>query len=349
MNMKLKYFLVGMLIICMFVSTQDVFAGGRKLGTAGAVELLIPMGAQSVGMGGANLANVSNTEAIYWNPAGLAKLTKAEATFSYMTYFADMSVSYVTAGFNAGRIGNFGLTLQSFDVGEIDVTTIDSPEGTGEIIKPDYMTITASYGKLLTDRIMFGANTKSVSERIGSMSASAVAFDFGLQYRSDHNIDFGVTLRNLGSRIQFSGTGIEFDSAIPFANPNATTRKTQLDMGRHELPTSLNIGLAYRYNLNEEQKLNVTGIFANNGYALDQIIGGIEYSYRDFVFLRGGYDAPMFPSDYPEDAKDDYQYGLHFGAGVVLNVGGSVVKFNYAYRDMQLFDANNYFTIGFEF
>lgn len=347
--MKIKYFLVGMLVILLLVSTQDVFAGGRRLGTAGAVELLIPMGAQSVGMAGANIANVSNTEAIYWNPAGLAKLTNAEASFSYMTYFADMSVSYVTAGFHAGRIGNFGLTLQSMDVGEIDVTTIESPEGTGDIIKPDFLTLNATYAKLLTDRIMFGTNAKLISERIGNMSASAVAFDFGLQYRSDINIDFGITLKNLGSSMKFSGTGIEFDSSIPYANPNATSRKTLLDMASSELPTSLNIGLAYRYNVTEEQKLNVTGLFANNGYALDQIIGGVEYSYRDFVFLRAGYDAPMYPSDYPEDEKDDYQYGLHFGAGVTLDVGGSVVKFNYAYRDMQLFDANNYFTIGFEF
>jgi hypothetical protein len=347
--MKIKNFLVAMLVVLLLISTQDVFAGGRRLGTAGAVELLIPMGAQSVGMGGANIANVGNTEAIYWNPAGLAKLANAEATFSYMTYFADMNVSYVTAGFKAGRIGNFGLSLQSLDIGDIDVTTINAPEGTGQVIKPDFLTLTASFGKLLTDRIMFGINGKLITERVGNMSASAYAFDFGLQYRSDMGIDFGVTLRNLGSSLQYDGTSIEFNSGIPFANPNATTRKTKLDMSNHELPTSLNIGLAYRYQINELQKVNVTGLFANNGYALDQFVAGVEYNYRDFVFLRGGYDVPMFPSEYPSDAKDDYQYGLHFGAGVSMDVGGSAVTFNYAYRDMQTFDANNYFTIGFEF
>jgi hypothetical protein len=278
----------------------------------------------------------------------LSSLEGAEASFSYMTYFADMNVSYATVGYNVEGVGTFGLGLQALDIGGIEVTTIDRPEGTGEVLNPDFITLTATFSKMLTDRIMFGLNTKLISERIGNMSASAVAWDFGLQYRSDINIDFGVTLKNIGTNMQFDGTGIEFNSAVPYSSPNATTRKTKADLASNELPTSLNMGLAYRYNINEQNNLNVTTLYASNSYNIDQVIGGMEYSFDNLVFLRVGYEAPLFESDSPYET-DDYQYGLTFGAGVNLDVGGNVLHLDYAYRDMQLFDGNNYFTLGFQF
>ncbi len=346
--MKIKFILVSVMIILLIVTAQDTFAGERKLGSSAASELLIPMGARSIGMGGANLANVSRTEAIYWNPAGLAKLEGAEASFTYMTYFADMNVSYATMGYNMEGIGTFGLSLQSLDIGSFDVTTIDNPEGTGEIITPDYITLTATFSNSLTERILFGINTKLISEKIGNMSASAVAWDFGLQYRSDLNIDFGVTLMNLGSQMQFDGTGIEFNSPIPFGNPNATTRKTKADIASNELPTSLNIGMAYRYNINEQHKLNITTRYSSNSFHVDHVISGMEYNFDNLVFLRAGYEAPLFPSDSPYETSD-YQYGLTLGAGVNLDVGGNTINLDYAYRDMELFDGNSYFTLGFQF
>ena len=245
-------------------------------------------------------------------------------------------------------LGTFGLSLQSMDIGGIEVTTIESPDGTGEVLNPDYITLNLTFSRAMTDRILFGINTKMVSERIGNMSASAVAWDFGLQYRSELNIDFGVTLKNIGSSMQFDGTGIEFDSPIPYASPNATTRKTKADIASNELPTSLNIGLAYRYNINEQNMLNVTTAYASNSFFSDHVIGGFEYSFDNFVFLRAGYEAPLFESDSPYET-DDYQFGLTFGAGVNLDVGGNTLHLDYAYRDMNLFDGNNYFTLGFEF
>jgi len=331
------------------LTSGSVTAGGRKLGTAGAPELMIPMGARSVGMAGANIANVYGTEALYWNPAGLSQVANAEANFSYLTYFADMNISYVTAAIKAGSLGVIGLSLQTLDIGKIEVTTYDVPEGTGEAIEPNYITAGLSFATALTNRILFGLNTKLISEQIGNMSARAVAWDIGLQYHSDANLDFGVVLRNIGSQIQFDGTGIEFDSDIPYSNPNATTRKTKLDMGSHELPTMLGIGMAYRYNLTESHMLNLTGQYLNSSYSFDQLVAGVEYSFRDMFFIRGGYNNPFFPDEYSSDSKDDYQFGLHFGAGMMLNIGGSKLHLDYAYRDMDTFAANNYFTVGFEF
>ncbi len=345
--MKIKSIFITLLFLVMISSA--LFASGPKLGTSAAPELMIPMGARNVALGSANIADISGTEAIYWNPAGLSMIKGGEATFSYLSYFADMNISYFAAGTRVGKTGAVGISLQMFSIGEVPVTTIEAPEGTGEILKPNFMTFGASYAKQFTDRINFGANLKVISEKIGNMSASAVAFDFGLQYVTPFNISFGLAMRNFGSDMSYNGTGIEFDTSVPWSNPNATTRKTKLDMGAAELPTSLNMGITYDYRLDRLQTLKVSGVYANNSYAIDQAGVGLEYAFKKMVFLRGGYSLPFYPEDYPEGYKDDGQFGATFGMGLALPMGDSSLMIDYAYRNMDLFDANQYFSIGFSF
>ena len=345
--MKIKYLIVILLLISLMVSVQEVSAGGKRVGSAAGIELIIPMGAQNVGIGGSNLANVGGLEAMYWNPAGLSQIQGVQAGFNYMTYFADMNVSYFAVATNVGRLGVIGFSLQAMDIGDIEVTTIESPEGTGEIFTPNFMTLNATYSRAFTDRINFGLNMKLVTEKIEDMSASAIAFDFGLQYRSPFGIDFGVVMRNYGTNMEFDGTSIEFDSDIPWADPNATTRKTVLDMASHELPASLGLGVAYHYDINELHGLNVSGLFSNNNFNLDQVNFGLEYNFKKMFFVRGGYNHAFYPEDYPEDAQE-FQYGLHFGFGVHVPFGGRTVMVDYAFRDMDLFDANHYVGITFD-
>jgi hypothetical protein len=120
-------------------------------------------------------------------------------------------------------------------------------------------------------------------------------------------------------------------------------------MGSAELPTSLTMGITYDYKVDRYQSLQVSGVFANNSYAIDQAGAGVEYSFKKIVFLRGGYAVPFYPEDYGGVYKDETQYGATFGLGFAIPMGGSSLMIDYAYRDMQLFDANQYFSIGFNF
>lgn len=343
--MKIKNLIVLLLTLTLMMSALDAFASGSKIGTAGAVELTIPMGARNVALSGADIAGVGGNEAMYWNPAGVATVQNTEASFSYLKYFADMTISYFTVSSNVGQLGVFGLNLQALNIGDINVTTIEVPEGTGEVLKPNYLTLGGTFARSFTDRINFGMNAKFISERIGDMTASAFAFDFGLQYRSPFGVDFGVVMKNYGSTLEFSGSSVEFDTEIPWANPNATTRKTALDMAANELPASMNLGLSYDYNFADIHKVTIAGTYANNSYDVDKAHVGVEYSLKDIVFGRIGYVNPFYPDDYPDSAEES-QFGLSLGFGIHLLYGGHVIMFDYAYRDMDLFDANQYFTLG---
>jgi hypothetical protein len=346
--MKIKIILTMLLIVSLFCSGTHVFASGRRLGTAAAIELTIPMGVRNVAMAGADIASVRDNEAMYWNPAGLATYTGTGASFSYLDYFADMTISYFTVARNMGQIGVLGVSLQAMNIGDIVVTTIENPEGTGEIIKPNYLTLGLTYSRAFTDRVNFGANIKFVSERIAEMSASAIAFDFGIQYVTPFNVNFGVVMRNFGGTMQFDGSAIEFDSDIPLANPNATTRKTKLDMAQHELPASLDLGVSYFYAITEEHGIKVATDYCNNNYLLDIANGGLEYCFNDMVFARVGYSDTLFPSDYPDDI-DDSAFGLSFGFGFQLEINTMKAMIDYAYQEMDLFNANQYIGLSLSF
>ena len=199
----------------------------------------------------------------------------------------------------------------------------------------------------MTDKINFGATGKIISERIGTMSANAFAFDIGLQYHTEFGLDFGITMKNIGSDIKFDGTAIEFNSGIPYSNPNATTRKTKLDMGAAELPSSMNMGLAYKYRLSEMGQINLFGLYSKNGFELDRMNFGGEFNFKNLLFLRGGYVANLYPEDW--DWDKEYAFGLSYGFGLNLTMGGSKVLFDYAFRPMENFDANQYFSFSVGF
>src|SRR5215213_323388 len=88
----------------------------------GALFLLVPVGARAVGMGQAVVAAEDGSEAVWWNPAGLARLEKREAAIHHQRgigHTAD-AISVIVPSSLLGVIGlsahllNFG-TVASTD------------------------------------------------------------------------------------------------------------------------------------------------------------------------------------------------------------------------------------------
>ncbi|MGD8922169.1 MAG: hypothetical protein PVH24_02895, partial [Candidatus Zixiibacteriota bacterium] len=95
----MKHKLVIVMIVLLVVSLSSVYAGNtRRIGTAGAQELLIPYGSRGTALGGSVVSDAYGVEAMYWNPAGLASLDGTEAIFTHLPYFADINVNYVGLG-----------------------------------------------------------------------------------------------------------------------------------------------------------------------------------------------------------------------------------------------------------
>jgi hypothetical protein len=329
--MKFKF--VILLMVLLVISLFSAYAGNeRRSGTAGAQELLIPIGSRGTSMGGAVLATVSGVESMYWNPAGLASLEGTEVMFSHLPYFADININYIGLATKIEGFGTIGFGAKVVDIGEIEETTEERPDGTGRVFSPSLMVFNVSYAKVMTANVSFGFSTMYVYEDIFDVQATGLAFDAGFVYEPRWNgLSLGLTIKNYGGEMSFGGIG--FDRPIdqrPLRPVNA----------KFDLPSSINIGFGYDFVNEGDNFASVSGAFQSNNYSQDAWYGGFEYVYDEKYSLRGGYQY----SD-----VDDYLYGLTFGGGIVIPFGEASLGFNYTWQDNEVFDANQFFTVTANF
>ncbi|MBN1153892.1 PorV/PorQ family protein [candidate division KSB1 bacterium] len=352
--MRYKSFIIFTLVCALlFVSIQAEASTGKRIGTAGASELLIPVGARATALGGANLANVAGVEAIYWNPAGIVgSEQRAEAMFSHTEWLADVDINYFAATFSLGTVGAVGVSINNVGFGDIIETTIENPEGTGSVFSPNYLTVGFSYSRKMTDRIHFGLTGKMISEKIMSVSASGFGFDFGLQYVNPAaGIKLGVALTNFGTEMKFDGSDLETRVQLPGTETGSTISSVAIPAAKFDLPSQLKIGVAYDLVKAEQNLLSLVGSFVNNSYAFDQYTLGAEYSFNQMFFVRGAYTTAYREgldevNDSFTSSSQDYIFGPSFGAGFKLPVGGNMsLSLDYAYRTTKFLNDNQWLSL----
>jgi hypothetical protein len=327
-------------VLLLLIGTSMLFGGGQnRAGTSAAPELLIPAGGRYLAMGGSPVALSTGVESIFWNPAGLDREERsASAMFSHRTYIADIAYNYFGVGGRFG-FGSVGVSLRSLAIGDIPVTTETSPDGTGEIFSPTFFVLGLTYSNKLTDRISIGFTTNIVSETFGQVSASGFAIDAGVQYQNIFDIaglDIGVAVKNIGPSMKYGGSGLWRQAQAQGTNRGTTLYK--VEAAEFEMPSVVELGLAYRVLRDERSSLAVSSSFQNNNYAYDEYRFGAEYAFDRTFFIRGGYLlAAGSSSDQPAIFQD-----FTVGAGVsFLDVGGTDISLDYAFVPVKYFDSNH--------
>tara|TARA_B100000401_G_C52812324_1_gene724528 strand:- start:2758 stop:3846 length:1089 start_codon:yes stop_codon:yes gene_type:complete len=276
----------------------NIYAGNpQRAGQAGASELLINPWARTSGWADANVAGVKGLEGVFSNVAGLAFTEKTELIFtqtSWLQYGSKMfsandAVSNISSfGFSQkiGESGVLGLSIMSMDFGEIEITTVDLPDGGIGTYSPRYMNIGFSYARIFSNSIYGGATIKMISEQISNVGANGLAIDAGIQYITGEkdNLKFGISLKNVGPRMSFTGDGLSFRQYVdPTYEMTVEQRSSEF-----ELPALLNIGVSYDVNI-LRHRLTGAGTFTSNSFQKDQYRLGCEYSYKDIFMIRTGY------------------------------------------------------------
>ena len=141
-NMKEINQNIGILLVFImcFFSISSYAGNEQRAGQAGASELLINPWARTSGWAGANVAGVRGVEGMYSNVAGLAFTEKTELIFTQTSWLqygnkmfdANSSVSSIsTFGFaqKVGESGVLGLAVMNMNFGDIEITTVDLPDG----------------------------------------------------------------------------------------------------------------------------------------------------------------------------------------------------------------------------
>lgn len=333
------------------IQAQDKFGSmqNNRLGTTSAMELLIPVGARDIAMGGAGIATSIGVDAIHWNPGGLARQSSsAEGLFSSMAYIADIQVNYGAVGLQFGNFGTFAFSVKAISYGDIMLTTVDDPEGiAGRTFSPSFISVGLSFARAFTDAITTGATIKVISQNLHRVTGKGFAVDIGIQYHgvgSIPGLNLGVVIKNMGPQVSFDGPAL-----LRLAKTEEGNRPTQYyksQAASWELPSSIEIGLAYERTLTEDFNYNINSTFAKNSLTLDGYKVGGELIYEIGTVTLAGRGGIEFVQ---QDEFDEQIFGPTFGFGMNFLTPALDVTVDYAYRTVEFFNNSSMFSLKLGF
>ncbi len=261
--------LIALAVIAVVISSAS-FAGGP--GTTGAQFLKIDPSARPVGMGGAYSAVVNNSDAVFYNPAGVAGIEQREMAGTYMSYFQSINYGNIAGVFPNGDNSSFGVGINYLGVADIPKrgnNDVDDPSGTSDpestfgAMDTAVNLVYASKNPFpsVLDGLDLGVNLKTVYMTIDEESAFSAMLDIGGFYPVNDKLSLALNLQNMGMGVKF---------------------KSESD----PLPLNIKAGAAYM----PLDELTVTVDL--NEYILDETLYasvGAEYWVMDMIAFRAGY------------------------------------------------------------
>jgi hypothetical protein len=326
----------------------------RSQGTAGASQLLIPVGTETVALSGTNVGTVAGIDALFTNVAGLARFNSGiQGTVSTTSYIADIDVMYAGMVVSMGETGTFGMTIKSLDFGDIPKTTSFAPEGDGQTFSPTFFTATAGFARAFSDRVHVGVSGKLISETIEETSATGMAVDVGVQYRFPNQpLTLGVAMKNVGSRIQINSVNLDSNMVPEDSESGSSSETFRIVADNFALPTSLDLSATYTLIDN----LDLSTVFTNHSYQANTLGFGAKYKLGSSWFgaattmTVGDDDKPTNVSDTDWDEWSGTFWGVSLGAGVSVPGGDYLMHVSYAMRTAYgFFDDHSTMQITFDF
>jgi hypothetical protein len=247
--------------------------------------------ARAQSMGGAFTAVQGGVSSSYYNPAGIINIQSTQISFMHtQQMIASVNYDFLAGGFKQkNRV--IVLSLVRLGVDNIKDTRnaqrIISQTGDWNLDwsqiedfnASDYI-FTISAAQKWKGSWTWGANLKLIRRNLANFSANGVGFDFGLQKQFFRNAQIGANLRNI------------------------TTTLISWNTGEKELVTpSLYLGGGYIWNITRfnstfypvfdlifRAENRIKSTTANLGGLSFDYAAGLEYSYYQVLFLRGGID-----------------------------------------------------------
>tara|TARA_Y100000310_G_scaffold341213_1_gene439643 strand:+ start:16 stop:621 length:606 start_codon:yes stop_codon:yes gene_type:complete len=198
-----------------------------------------------------------------------------------------------------------------------------------------------TYANAFSDRANFGVTAKVVYESIPRASASAFAFDIGVQYTGFAGMDglgLALVLNNIGTDMHYEGSGLT--SAAQ--GDNGISDFYNLESSYDKLPSTYNLSLSYSA---AGAILGMT--FISHNFSYDELTLGAEYNLMDMVSLRAGMTSPMLEEDSSNDGET--LFGVNFGAGLKYSLYGVNMVVDYTMRNQGTFDTSNVLSLGLLF
>lgn len=306
--------------------------------------LSIGVGARSLGMANASVANTTDVTSGYWNPAGLTYMqTEFDAALMHAEYFAGVAkYDYLAGSMKLDTSSYLGVSVIRFGVDDIPNTT-DLIDGDGNI---DYDRITkfsaADYAFLLSyarktniPNLSYGANIKIIYRNIGEFaSAWGFGLDLGVQYKiSDWK--FGALARDITST--FNAWSFNEDELIVEVQDStwnfAPDNSLELTLPRLILGVSRDFPVYKKFKGIAELNVDCTFdgkrhvLIEGDPVSIDPHLG-IELNYNHIAFVRFG--IGNFQREIDFNNKENFTSQLNFGIGIQFKG----VSIDYALTDI---------------
>jgi hypothetical protein len=246
----------------------------------GGAFLLLPIGARATALGQAAVAEGGTTEALFWNPAGLADLKNTEAALHhYLSFFGTGDAVVVAVPTSA--LGVFTVAGYVVDYGDLTVTTITGQQiGT---VTPRNVELMASYAtsiggvsagityKLIQFRVDCSGDCSTVPTAVGTTHA----VDIGLRWALPGALPVvvGVALRNLGFDLQVNNEA------------QADPLPTRLTVGAVWVPVRPKAGVE---GLDLRVLADVQGTVGTGSFSPATLLG-VESGVKEVIRFRVGY------------------------------------------------------------
>jgi hypothetical protein len=198
-------------LLSLFLGISQVWgqSGGRR-----SFEFVnIPSNALLMGVGGVNVSLVeADVNLMYSNPALVGDSLAGDLSFSYMGYFADVSMGTISYAGQVGSSGVWHVGVQHLNLGSIDgydeAGNFMDVFGSGETA----LTIGKSHQ---AGNFRMGANVKFLQSNLAGFRASALVLDLGGAFvHPEKDIVVGIAMKNMGVRL--TDYSDDTQSRLPF-------------------------------------------------------------------------------------------------------------------------------------
>lgn len=217
------------------------FIGGLQAGGNGGYAggfLRIGLGARGMAMGNAQVADPRGGFGFYYNPAGLPRLQKLSANFSYSALSLDRRFNYV--GISTPLKPNAGLALGWIYSGVGDIEGYNSVGEKTGAINHGLHAIYFSFGaEIVPKRLWLGVSAKYLLEKLsdaeGSYDYSGNGFgaDLGVLARITDWLTVGYQMKDVNAKLKSNtdkiyDRGMNLDNAFPLSNRAGIYYRTPL-------------------------------------------------------------------------------------------------------------------------
>lgn len=329
MKMKLFLTLCFLVFAALPAQAQGLFPdlGGQRTGISGFQFLKIPVSARSAALAQTGITTIADATSIYSNPALAVDVMRNDVSFSYAAWLVELQHISASAVIRLTPRDAIGIGIMALRSPDMDVTTTTNPFGTGETFSYGDFLGALSYSRRMTEQFSFGVTGKLIRENIGAVSATAFAVDLGVCYKLDLlGIRFAATVENFG------GTATPSGSQPLFGLDGSQTAEAFRGI---EPPTYFRLGISLDPIKDGDNRLTTLAQLNHPNDNAEQIALGVEYAWRNLLYLRAGYNLGREEQNMPD-----------LGLGLNYKSAFAAVKFDYAFVNFKTLGATHRITVS---